>query len=124
VRVPTEQPRVLLVFSIISLLVAAAVGAISYADQHRRINDPVGYAERQCGAQLPGVDKTTSVFKDCVTKEQAKSTISSILPFFVLGIIVTVFGVIGIVIGRVEVRRQKERQRRLTKRFGDPQDQD
>ena len=122
-RVPTEQPRILLAFSIISLLVAAAVGAISYADQHRRINDPVGYAERQCGAQLPGVDRSTSLFEDCVKKEQAKSTISSILPFFVLGIVVTVFGIIGLFIGRVEVRKQKERERRLTSSFGDPQDQ-
>ena len=118
IAAPTDRPKVLLVFSIISLFIAAGIGVIAYADQHRRVENPARYAERRCEAVLPDSLIRTKTFDDCVARERAKSSIESILPFFVISIIVTLFGIAGVIIGRAEVRAQREREKKLAEGIG------
>jgi hypothetical protein len=98
----------LLAFSVAALIVAAAVGVIAYADQHKRIQDPQRYAEQRCEGSLPKEVLRTEAFARCVRHEGAKSTLASVFPLLLLGVIATGFGAVGIVIGRVEVRRQRD----------------
>jgi hypothetical protein len=110
---PTERPRALLAFSIIALLIAAGIGYVAYADQHKRADDPVRYAELRCEGLVPKEEQRTSTFTRCVDHERSKSTIVSIFPLFLFGVLTAGFGIAGVVIGRIEVRKQKELEKRL-----------
>src|SRR5262249_20919118 len=105
---PTEQPKVLLVFSLIALVVAAGIGAIAYADQHKRIDDPVRYAELRCEGAAAKSEQSSSAFDRCVAREKSKSTVASIFPLLLIGAFAFAAGVVGVAIGRVEVRKAKE----------------
>ncbi|MGZ4121460.1 MAG: hypothetical protein ACXVQY_06950 [Actinomycetota bacterium] len=109
----TERPRLLVTFSLIAFLVVVIIGVIAFLDQNQRIKDPSGYADRRCKASFLNASPTPSEFASCVTKEEKKSTLASIYPLFVTGVIVSILGVSGLVVGRSEVRKKDERRRRL-----------
>jgi len=119
VRFPTERPKVLLVSSIASLLVVGALGYLAVADQQKRIDDPVRYAEQRCEGRFTGDQVRSAAFDNCVAREKGKSTIASILPFFILGIVLLLVGIGGIFVGSSEVRAEQERHRKMTEGFGE-----
>ena len=112
-RPTTERPRLLVVFSAIALLIALLIGLLAFLDQNQRINNPQRYAEKRCGGVLGTSRFTPQEFSSCVAKERAKSTLSSILPLLLAGVIVALLGVSGLVVGREEVRRHDELMRKL-----------
>jgi hypothetical protein len=111
--IPTQRPRILVAFSLIALLVATFIGFIAYADQHERLKDPVHYAEKRCTASFSDTKPTAQQLDTCITKEENKSTLASILPLFVVGVIVMLIAIVGLVVGRKEVKLEDERMRRL-----------
>ena len=108
-----SRPGLLVTFSLISFLVVVLIGVIAFLDQHQRVNDPSGYADRRCKASFLNSSPTPSEFARCITKEEKKSTLESIYPLFVTGVIVAILGISGLVVGRSEVRRKDERERKL-----------
>jgi len=111
--VPTHRPRVLVAFSLIALLVAILIAVIAFADQHARIHDPVAYAERRCNSAFSDTKPTAEQLDACMTKERNKSTIASIFPLFVVGVIVSLMAIAGLFVGRKEVKLEDERMRKL-----------
>ena len=112
-RAPTERPSILLVFSLIAFFVVAGIGGIAYIDQHKRLDDPVKYAEDRCEAVLPATQVRTKAFDRCVQKERNKSTLASIAPLFVAGVLIALLGVAGASVGRRERRAEKELEKKL-----------
>jgi hypothetical protein len=108
----TERPRLLVAFSAIALLIALVIGLLAFLDQNQRISNPQRYAERRCHGVL-GKSFTPEQFSSCVAKERSKSTLSSILPLLVAGVIVAMLGISGLLVGREEVKRHDELMRKL-----------
>jgi hypothetical protein len=109
----TERPRLLVVFSTVAFLIAVVIGLLAFLDQTQRINNPQRYAERRCRGVLATSGFTPRQFASCVAKERAKSTIASIFPLMVAGILVASLGLAGFFIGRAGVRLSDERMRKV-----------
>jgi hypothetical protein len=99
--------------AIVAFGVVAIIATIAVIDQTKRIHDPEAYAEKRCHASIQAARPSPQAFASCVRKERSKSTISSILPLFVAGIVVIVLGFSGMFVGREQLRRQEELTRKL-----------
>jgi hypothetical protein len=98
--------------AVVAFGIVAIISTIAIIDQSKRIHDPEKYAEKRCHATL-GVNPDPQDFSACVRKERGKSTIASILPLFVAGIVVMILGMSGTMIGRAQMRRDEELTRKL-----------
>ena len=94
--------------SVVALVITLLITALAILDQTKRINDPVSYAEKRCRGEL-GATASPSELAPCVKK----STLVSVAPLLVAGIIVGGIGVAGLFVGREEVRRYNEVVRKL-----------
>jgi len=98
--------------AVVAFGVVAIISTIAIIDQTKRIHDPEQYAEKRCHATL-GLNASPQAFSGCVRKERGKSTISSILPLFIAGIVVIVLAFGGMFVGREQLRRQEEFVRKV-----------
>jgi len=98
--------------SVVALVITLLITALAILDQTKRINDPVSYAEKRCRGEL-GATASPSELAPCVSKEEKKSTLVSVAPLLVAGIIVGGIGVAGLFVGREEARRYNEVVRKL-----------
>jgi hypothetical protein len=100
-----HRPRLLVTFSLVAFLVVALIGIIAALDQHQRIKDPDGYADRRCKAAFVNETFTPAQFSRCVENERSKSTLASIYPLFVTGVVVGILGISGLFVGRAQTRK-------------------
>ena len=107
-----RRPELMVLSAVAAFGVVAIISTIAIIDQTKRIHDPEVYAEKRCHATLGG-NPSPQEFSSCVRKERSKSTISSILPLFIAGIVVIVLGLSGMVVGREQLRRDEELTRKL-----------
>ena len=98
--------------AVVAFGVVALIATIAIIDQSKRIHDPEAYAEKRCHATL-GANPSPQGFSACVAKERSKSTISSILPLLIAGIVVIMLGVAGMFVGREQLRKQEKLIRKL-----------
>ena len=106
------RPHIMVFVSVVALVITLLITALAILDQTKRINDPVSYAEKRCRGEL-GATASPSELAPCVSKEEKKSTLVSVAPLLVAGIIVGGIGVAGLFVGREEVRRYNEVVRKL-----------
>ena len=109
----THRPHLLVTFSLLAFGVVLILAVIAFFDQHQRINDPQKYAENRCHAALGTSKFTPNEFLACVTKEKAKSTITSIFPIFATGVVVAMLGISGLFVGRSQVRAHDKLMKKL-----------
>ena len=107
-----RRPELMVLSAVIAFGVVAIIATIAIIDQTERIHDPEKYAEKRCHSTL-GLTPLPQDFSACVRKERSKSTIASILPLFIAGIVVIVLGSGGMMVGREQLRRQYERIQKM-----------